>query len=914
MRYTFALLLLTITFCSLGQNNKMQIRGSIKDTSAKALLENVVIIAVRLNDSVLVNFSRSNSEGVFELKEMPIDTYQVVITHPLFADGLYIIAGTKENKEFDLGKIVMQAKTQQLGEVTVLGFRDPIYYKGDTLIYTADSFKVKPNATVEDLLKKLPGVRVDAAGKITTQGKTVEKVLVDGDEFFGGDPTVATRNLNATNIESVQVYDKKNEASADGSKDEETIKVMNLKLKEDAKKGYFGKASGASDFQKFYEGEFLANRFNKNKKISLFGLVGNTPRTNFNFGDVYKYGLNNEMNMNFGEDGNEFYYYNNDAQGLPRTIKSGIYYTDRINKKVKVLSNYSYNQNLLKASSETRDQYFLQDTTYSMTNISNNETFNDGHSANMDFNIDIDSLTNLVLKPKASLTNSKSTHIEESTYISEDNQTTRKTSIGNTSKSQASNFSLGANLNRKFKKKDRVLKINNDFTYNSSTNKGFLKTLNSIDTSLIQSNVDQSKTGSSENINNNFVGSYTEPITKKIKIDFMLDLMNNFGKQEKSTMNYVNGEYSQRDSLLSNNFSNSRNTIRPGLRFVYETKKVRFAIGSRVRNVQVKNENMITNQAIKQNVTNVLPFLSYRYKFSDNKNYSFAYYTVSNLPTINQLQPIYNNTNPNSIVIGNPSLLPSYTHHFENNFYSFKPISGFSMWSGISGDYTNNSISTSTVYDSYGRTTSQSINVNGNHDIYGWLGMSIPLFKKLIKIDPNFNANYSNQSSFVNNQKNVTINKQLTSSIEMELATENITVTLGTDFEYNSPKTTLNNETNKPYTTQHVGFEFSWQMPKGFTLETDGLYTINSKRSDGYNLNYLTWNASAGKKFLKNENLIVSLIAKDILNQNISAGRSVSSNVITDSKTTIIKRYFLLQLTYKFNSTKTKEEDNDWGM
>jgi hypothetical protein len=186
---------------------------------------------------------------------MLIDTYQVVITHPQFADGLYIIAGTKENIEFDLGKIVMQAKTQQLNEVTVLGFRDPIYYKGDTLIYTADSFKVKPNATVEDLLKKLPGVKVDAAGKITTQGKTIEKVLVDGDEFFGGDPTVATRNLNATNIESVQVYDKKNEVSADGSKDDETIKVMNLKLKEDAKKGYFGKVSGASDFKNFYEGE-----------------------------------------------------------------------------------------------------------------------------------------------------------------------------------------------------------------------------------------------------------------------------------------------------------------------------------------------------------------------------------------------------------------------------------------------------------------------------------------------------------------------------------------------------------------------------------------------------------------------------------------------------------------------------------
>lgn len=914
MRYSFILFFLFITFCSIGQNDKMQIRGSVKDTSAKTPLENAVIVAIRLNDSVLVNYSRSNTQGIFELNNLPLDTYQVVITHPQFADGIFILAGTKENQSFDIGKVVLQAKTLQLNEITVLGFKDPIYYKGDTLIYTADSFKVKQNATVEDLLKKLPGVKVDASGKITTQGKTVEKVLVDGDEFFGGDPTVATRNLNATNIESVQVYDKKSEASADGSKDEETIKVMNLKLKEDAKKGYFGKVSGASDFQKFYEGEFLANRFNKNKKASLFGLVGNTPRTNFNFGDVYKYGLNNEMNMNFGEDGNSFYYYNGDAEGLPRTIKSGVYYTDRINKKVKVLSNYSYNQNLLKSNSETHDQYFLEDTTYSMNNSSINETFNDAHSANLDFNIDLDTLTNIVLKPKASVSNSKSNHYEESTYVAEDNAVTRKTSIANTSKSQSSNFSLGAMLNRKFKKKDRSLRINNDFNYSATNSKGFLKTINSIDSSLFQSNVDQNKINLTESVNNNFVGSFTEPITQKIKIDFMLDLMNSFGKQEKTTFNYFNGEYAKRDSLLSNNFNNARNTIRPGIRFVYETKKVRFAIGSRVRNVQVKNENIVTQQVIKQNVTNVLPFLSYRYKFSNNKNYSFAYYTVSNLPTINQLQPVYNNTNPNSVVIGNPSLLPSYTHHFENNFYSFKPISGFSMWSGVSGDYTNNDITTSTAYDSYGRTTSQSVNVNGNHDVNGWLGMSIPLFKKLIKIDPNLNANYSNQTNFINGVKNVTINKQLTSSIEAELSTEKISLTIGTDFEYNVPKTTLNNEINKPYTTQHVGFEFSWQLPKGFSLETDGLYTINSKRSAGYNINYLTWNGSVGKKFFKRENLIVSLVAKDILNQNISAGRSVTTNVISDSKTTIIKRYFLLQITYKFNSTKTKEEDNDFDM
>jgi len=914
MRFSLVLFFVIVSICSFGQIGNMKIRGSVKDTSAKAPLENAVVIAVRLNDSVLVNFSRSNNLGVFELNDLPIDTYQVVITHPQFADGLYIIAGTKENTEFDLGKIVMQAKTMQLGEVTVLGFRDPIYYKGDTLIYTADSFKVKPNATVEDLLKKLPGVKVDASGKITTQGKTVEKVLVDGDEFFGGDPTVATRNLNATNIESVQVYDKKNEASADGSKDEETIKVMNLKLKEDAKKGYFGKVSGASDFKNFYEGEFLANRFNKSKKISLFGLVGNTPRTNFNFGDVYKYGLNNEMNMEFNEDGMSTYYSWSEAEGLPRTLKSGIYFTDKLTKKTKLLTNYTYNQNLLKATSETRDQYFLEDTTYTVNNASNNSTFNDGHSVNLDFTIDIDSLTTLTIKPKASFSTNKNNHYEDNVYVSEDNVITRKTAITNNNTNQSKNASLNSNLRRKFKKKDRNLFVSYDFNYSNSTGKGLLRTTNTIDTSLFLSNVDQEKTSYNDNVSNNINSTFTEPLTNKIKLDFMLDLMSNYGKQEKTAFNFVNGEYSQKDSLLSNSFQNSRNTIRPGLRFIYETKKVRFAIGSRVRNVQVKNENKITNQVIKQDVTNVLPFLSYRYKFSGNKNYSFAYYTSSNLPSINQLQPVYNNTNPNNITIGNPALVPSFMHTIENNFYSFKPISGFSMWSGINANYTDNAITTSTNFDSYGRTTTQSVNVNGNHNVNGWLGMSVPLFKKLIKLDPNLNANYSNRTNFINGQKNITINKSFTSSVEVELETEKVSVTIGTDYEYNIPKTTLNNETNLPYITQHVNFEFSWQMPKGFTLESDGIYTINSKRSDGYNINYFTWNASLGKKFLKRENLILAVKANDILNQNISAGRDVQTNVITDSKTTIIQRYFLLQLTYKFNSTKAKEEEDDWGM
>jgi hypothetical protein len=199
MKKNILYFLLFISISSFAQ--KLTISGNIQDTTAKTPLSNAIIMAIKLMDSTLVDFTRTDKTGNFKLRPIPIDTYQVVITHPKFSDMGYFIFGDKKNLDYDFGKIILLPKNVSLDEVTIFAFKDPIYYKGDTLIYTADSFKTKANATVEDLLKKLPGLKVDKDGKITSQGKAVDKVLVDGDEFFGGDPTIATKNLNASSIE-----------------------------------------------------------------------------------------------------------------------------------------------------------------------------------------------------------------------------------------------------------------------------------------------------------------------------------------------------------------------------------------------------------------------------------------------------------------------------------------------------------------------------------------------------------------------------------------------------------------------------------------------------------------------------------------------------------------------------------------
>lgn len=886
----------------------MTISGSVRDTNATDALPNAVAMAVRLSDSVLVKFTRTNDNGLFKIEALPIDTYQVIVSHPQFADQIYIVSGSAELNEFDFGKIILPPKTQLLNEVTILGFKDPVYYKGDTLIYTADSFKVRANATVEDLLKKLPGMRVDAAGKITTQGKTVDKVLVDGDEFFGSDPTVATRNLNASNIESVQVYDKKNENTSDGA--DETVKVLNLKLKEDAKKGYFGKVDAASDGKKFYEGQFLANRFRNKQKVSLFALAGNTPKTQFNFSDVYKYGLNNEMQMNMGDNGTSYYYMNNSANGIPQTLKTGAYFTDYLTAKTKLLANYSFNQSSLKTTTETHKQYFLTDTSYTTNNTSTDNNLNQGHSVNLELQVKPDSLTTINIKPGFTYTTSRNTHTETNTFNTEENVITRQTDINNSDRTDAYSGNMNASLQRSFKKKERNLYIAYVGAYNTSDGEGFVKTTNSIDSVLMNYNVDQKKKTDNIGYNNNVNVSFTEPLNQKFKVEVMLDFASNGGSQLKNTFDFVNQEYGFLDSTYSNNFKNLRLTYRPGARLHYETKNNKLILTGRLQQIDAENSNLYAGYTINQRAQNVLPAMFYRHKFSQNSSLNVGYNTTSRLPQITQLQPVPNNSNPNYITLGNPDLQVAYTQNVQVNYYSYKPISGFNMWAGMNANFTNKDFGSSITYDGYGRTVTQTVNVNGNYYSNAWLGARIPLFKKVLSINPQINGSYNNYVSFVNGQKNTTNNLSTDGSLELSIQTEKFNFSVGSTYQYTVPKSTLSSQTNQPYTKQEYTASMNWELPKKFIITQEATYTINSKRANGYNLNYLIWNASIGKKFTSRENIILAFDANDILNQNISNSRSIQSSVITDTKTSIIKRYFLLRLTYKFNNNKTKEQDD----
>lgn len=891
---------------------KMSISGNVQDTVTKTPLKNTVAMAIRIKDSVLVAHTRTDENGAFKLSNLPIDTVQVIISNSRFAEQSYYVFGSTNNFEFDFGKIILPPKSQQLGEVIIYAFKDPVYYKGDTLIYTADSFKVKPNATVEDLLRKLPGIKVDAAGKITSQGKEVSQVLVDGDEFFGSDPTVATKNLAATGVESVQVYEKKNENAGDG--EDETTQVMNLKLKEDAKKGYFGKVSAASDFQNFHEGEVLANKFKGSQKVSVFAMASNTPKSNFGWGDMYKYGLDNESNIIEGEDGERYWMNNgNQNQGVPKTFKSGFYYNDKIGKKTKLGVNYTYNNNQLQANGSTRSQLFLSDTNYVTDNVNENLQRNESHSINFKLTQTLDSLTELELEPKFKLNSGKQDNNQITRFLTEDDTLMRQTNVSNSNVASGYNINAKAKLTRKFKNRDRLFRANYNIILDDNSSEGLLKSYNSTYDSIpTNDSIDQKKNNSSYSQMHNGTVIYTEPLTKKNKLEFDYLFNYNLSKQSKKTLNKYNGEYSAYDSLLTNDFENVKMTNRFGIKFIHETKKQSFNFGARIRNVDVLNTNLITDEVFTQSINNILPFLGYNYRFSQSTRFNFKYTTNSAQPSMNQLQPVPDNTNPNQVIIGNPNLLPTFSNNFNLSFNSYKPISGKYIWANANYSLTDNAFANSVAYDSLGRTVSQTVNVDGNYSASAYLGGGIPFFSRALNIQPSGNITYDNYSSFINSKKNTVNSFNWNLGLGIDLDIDTLAFSVSYNYDRTIPSNSLSSAANKPFSEHQFHADFRLKLPWKLLVESEATYVINSQRAEGYNLNYIVWSAAVQKSFLKNENLILRIEGNDLLNQNISNTRTVQDNVITDTKTNVISRYFLLRLTYKFNSTKTKDNEEDY--
>ncbi|MFM7006232.1 MAG: TonB-dependent receptor [Flavobacteriales bacterium] len=901
-----ALLLFSQTY--FAQN--MKVSGRIVDSSGVAPIKEASIMAIHLRDSVLVRYTRSNSAGEFEMNNLPLDSFQLVIEHSNWTPRSIYLMGSAKKATFELPDIRLYPKVQDVKEVVVSRNRNAMYFSGDTLIFVADSFKVAENAVVEDLLKKLPGIKVEDDGSITSQGKEISQVLVDGDEFFGSDPTIATKNLAAKGVESVQVYEKKNEDAAAGEDDK--IQVLDLKLKDEAKRGYFGKASAASDFnqgaadQAFYESELLFNKFDKTQKISVFMLASNTPKSSFGFGDMNKFGLDNERDesgLNFWDRDSR-----GNKSGIPQTLKTGVYYNDRLSEKVKLGVNYAYYDSRLQANSSSQTQYFLADSSYYTKDSANNQSLSSSHRFNMNLQIDIDSLTKLELKPNVHFDAGEQDNTTVNKFLDNSFAEYLTTNINNRYDSKGVSSNSEAILRRKFAKKDRELEAKYILRYNDNSSEGNLQTNTAA--VLFDTIINQRKTN--DNRSNTQYGTltFTEPLSKNfiLSTEYFIEL--GAANQARYTYNAnPTGAFTQVDSLFTNDFVNDRLQQRGTMILTYLYKNHRVSGGLGYRNIQIENFNQFTNLGINQNISNFLPNFSYQFKPSMAKRINIRYSTYSAPPSANDLQPVRDNTNPNRIQEGNPDLKPNYQHQLNFNANVWQAMTGRYIWSGGNATFTQNAFGTNTTFDQFGRTISKTINVDGNMFATIYAGGGYPILNRKLTFEPSMNVSYFRNNNYINNLLNTTSTTTLNGAFAIEVSLDSLELNIGADYTYVNPVTTLSTFANQPYNTQNYFMIGDLRIPKHFRFKWELNYTLNRGRAAEFNRDLFIVDLELQKAFLKTENLIVGLSINDLLNQNINLQRTVNGNMITDNYTRIITRYFMLRVTYKFNNNKTREED-----
>ena len=328
------------------------VKGKLKDTLTNQPIAAATITLMTKADSSLVSFTMSNDKGEFTLTGIAEGKYRLLLTHLNYHNTVLNIDITKTQNDADLGIIPMGDRVKTLAEIVVEAEAPPVTMKNDTIEYHAGAVKTPPNANVEDMLKKLPGVKVDKDGTVRAQGQKVNKVYVDGKEFFGNDPKIATRNLPADAVDKVQVYDRQSDqAQLTGFDDGNSEKAINLKLKKDKKKGVFGKITAGAGTDGRYEGRFNINSFKGEQQISALGMGNNTNAEGFSFMDMLNFsssgiqrnGGNISINISDNDPASALMGGSNN-NGINNTLAGGINYNDLIGTKTDLRSNYFYSR------------------------------------------------------------------------------------------------------------------------------------------------------------------------------------------------------------------------------------------------------------------------------------------------------------------------------------------------------------------------------------------------------------------------------------------------------------------------------------------------------------------------------------------------------------------------------------------
>ena len=877
----------------------------------------------------------TGSDGRFELKGLANGDYRLMITHVSYHNSNKFFSITEANKTAELGNLIMNDKAKVLEEVVLAAEAPPVTLINDTIQYNAGSFKVQPNASVEQLLKKLPGVKVEKDGTIKAQGEKVNRVLVDGKEFFGNDPKVATKNLPADAVDKVQVYDKQSDqATLTGFEDGNYEKTINLKLKKDKKKGMFGKVNAGVGNKERYEGKFNVNSFKGARQFSAIGMGNNTNAEGFSFMDILNFsgelarmqrGGGGNININIsGEDAAAMGINGGGRNnGINTAWGGGLNYNNIIGSKLDFQSNYFYNRYNPNQESHIQRQYFLPDSSYFYNQNSFADNLNNSHRFNLHTLYQVDSMNSIRITPSFSYQTTNNRSQTDYQTLSEDKVLTNEGFSNNTSATKGYNFRNDITWRKKFARKGRTFSLSLQTSLNESDGDGSLSSINSFyypnGFLLKRDTLNQQSTTKGDLKGYNARAVYTEPVWKKSLLEFSVSKSNTKSTSEKLTHDYnkLNGKYDQLNNTLSNDFENTYGYINAGIRIRTQKKKYSYAVGANWQQAELEGKitTGVKDSLISKTFRNILPNARFQYNFTRFKSFSLSYNTSTNQPGMSQLQPVPDNSNSLNIREGNPDLKQEFNHTAQVHLTLVSPYKNKNLFMFLTAQATQNKIVNYDSINSLGVKRTKPVNVNGVYNINSSISYSMPVRFLKGTVEVSSNTGVFKTKQFINTVGNDTRTFSVGPELRLDMnPTEKLNVGVGAAFNYNKTKYSLQSALNTNYLSQEYNASLDWEMPKGFFFATDFMYTINSQRAAGFNTKVPLWNASISKQMLKFNRGELKLSARELLNKNVGISRNTNNNYIEDSKVLTLRQFFLLSFTYSLSKTGLNNAGSGGGM
>lgn len=924
----FALVIFSI-FSSSAQN---RVTGKIEDSVAKAPLTGAT---VQLRNS---NFSRNavtDKTGAFSFSEIPNGSYKISVSFIGFAPFEKLV--TLRGGETSLGSIRLAKGEEALEEVVVKATTPPAQQKGDTVQFNASQFKVNPDANVEDLVKKMPGVSIEN-GQVKAQGEQVRKVTVDGREFFGDDATAALRNLPADVVDKIQVFDRlSDQAQLTGFDDGQGYKAINIVTKEDRRAGQFGRVYGGYGTDDRYQGGGSVNFFNKERRISVVGLFNNINQQNFSSSDLLGLsGGGSGRGGGAGRGGGGGNFQVPGYNGITTTNALGINFSDLWGKNFNVSGSYFFNNaNNENSSRSNREQFIRPDssTFYNEESLSENKNFN--HRVNMRMEYKIDSNNTLLIIPSFSYQKNDIQNTISGIQTQQTGSPISETENRNRTTGNGYNFNNTLLYRHSFGKRGRSVSVGITTGFNDRNSQKDVSAISTfykagipIDDSLLQQQLSDTK---GYNLSGNI--SYTEPIGKRGQLQFSYNPSFTKSDADQRTWAFDNttDKYSILDTSLSNVFVNEVTTQRGGVTYRIGDRDMNFNIGLDAQHTTLDNNQTYPQTGnLKKTFSNLLPNAFFRKKLSDKSNIRIFYRTSTNNPSVNQLQNVINNTNPLFLNTGNPELEQTvsnrvggrytYTNSRKGNsfFINFFATQSDNFITNATYTAFSDSVLTSTVTLRQGAQLSKPVNLNGYWSANTMFTYSFPF--KAIKSNLTFNAggNFSKTPGIINNVSNIANNTTWSGGM---IIASNISEFVDFNLNYNANYSTVKNSfqqsLNNNYFSQSAGLGVNLLSKNGWIFNTDINNQLFRGLTAAFNQNFWLWNMGVGKKFLKDQKGELRLSVFDLLKQNRSISRTIQPNYIEDNQTQVLTQYFMLTFSYRIKNfgkaSAPQRRQGPWG-